>query len=41
MPGNKPVSCAAAAIIVVPWLILAALGMGWIYNALAGKAAPP
>lgn len=41
MPGNKPVSYAAAAIIVTIWLILAALGMGWIYGALADKAAPP
>lgn len=41
MPGNKPVSYAAAAVIVTIWLILAALGMGWIYRALADKAAPP
>jgi len=40
-PGNRPVSYAAGALIVLIWLMLAALGMVWIYSALADTPVSP
>ncbi|HYE34267.1 YkvA family protein [Methylocaldum sp.] len=38
---KKPVSYAAAGFVVIIWLMLAAWGMAWIYEALADKPIAP
>ncbi|WP_434131561.1 YkvA family protein [Methylocaldum sp. GT1BB] len=40
-PGNKPVSYAAGAFIVMIWLTLAALGMIWLYGVFADAPVSP
>jgi hypothetical protein len=40
-PGNKPVSYATGAFIVMIWLTLAVLGMIWLYDVFADAPVSP